>query len=79
MAVPRLGVMLELQLPATGTATATWDRSHVCDLHHSSWQGWISTGYPVRPGIKPTSSWILVGFVSAGPQWELPEVKVSYF
>ena len=23
------------------------------------------------PGIKPTSSWILVGFVSAVPQWEL--------
>ena len=24
------------QLPAT--ATATWDLSHICDLHHSSWQ-----------------------------------------
>ena len=33
MEVPRLGVELELQLLAT--ATAMWDLSHVCDLHHS--------------------------------------------
>ena len=33
---PRLGVESELQLPAY--ATATPDLSHVCDLHHSSWQ-----------------------------------------
>ena len=26
----------------------------------------------VRPGIKPTNSWLLVGFISAAPQWELP-------
>ena len=40
MEVPRLGVELELQLPAytTATATATPDPSRVCDLHHSSWQ-----------------------------------------
>ena len=25
------------------------------------------------PGIKPASSWILVGFVSAAPHWELQE------
>ena len=25
----------------------------------------------VRPGIEPASSWILVGFISAEPQWEL--------
>ena len=36
--VPRLGVELELQPPAYPTATAMWDRSHVCDLHHSSRQ-----------------------------------------
>ena len=36
MEVPRLGIELELQLPAT--AIATQDPSHVCDLHHSSWQ-----------------------------------------
>ena len=38
MEVPRLGVELELQLLAYTTATATWDLSSVCDLHHSSWQ-----------------------------------------
>ena len=30
-----------------------------------------SLTHRVRPGIEPTSSWILVGFVSAAPQWEL--------
>ena len=34
--VPRLGVQSELQLLAYPTATATWDRSCLCDLHHSS-------------------------------------------
>ena len=38
MEVPRLGVELEPQLPASTTATATRDRSHICHLHHSSWQ-----------------------------------------
>ena len=32
MEVPRLGVELELQLPAYATATATQDPNHVCDL-----------------------------------------------
>ena len=41
MEVPRPGVKLELQLPAYTTATAMPDTSHVCDLHHSSWQRWI--------------------------------------
>ena len=36
MEVPRLGVNLELSLPAYTTATP--DLSHVCNLHHSSWQ-----------------------------------------
>ena len=38
MEVPRLGVESELLLPAYITATAKWDLSCVCDLHHSSWQ-----------------------------------------
>ena len=36
--VPRLGVQLELQLPAYATGTAMQDLRCVCDLHHSSWQ-----------------------------------------
>ena len=39
MEVPRLEVKLELQLPAS--ATATPDPSHICDLHHSLQQHWI--------------------------------------
>ena len=41
MEVHRLWVELELQLPAYTTATAIQDLSHVCSLHHSSWQCWI--------------------------------------
>ena len=40
MELPRLGVELELQLPTYATATTTLDQTHVCDLHHSSWQCW---------------------------------------
>ena len=36
--VTRLGVELELQQLAYTTATATWDLSHICVLHHSSQQ-----------------------------------------
>ena len=35
---PRLGIELELQLPAYITAAATRDPSRACDLHHSSQQ-----------------------------------------
>ena len=38
MQVPRLGVESKLQLLAYTTVTATWDPSHVCNLHHSSQQ-----------------------------------------
>ena len=38
MVIPRLGVEVELQLPAYTTATAMRDVSHVCDPHHSSLQ-----------------------------------------
>ena len=38
MDVSRLGVESEIQLPAYTTATVSWDPSHICNLHHSSWQ-----------------------------------------
>ena len=38
MEVPRLGAELEQQLLAHTTATATWDPSHIFDLHHSPQQ-----------------------------------------
>ena len=37
----RLGVKWKLQLLASASAIATPDQSHICDLHHSSWQRWI--------------------------------------
>ena len=43
MEVPRLGVELELRLLAYATVTATWDLSHISNLHHRSWQCWILT------------------------------------
>jgi len=35
MEVARLGVKLELQLPAYIRVTATWDPSCICNLHHA--------------------------------------------
>ena len=52
------------------TATATGDPSFVCDLHHSSGNAGSPTHW-ARPGTKPESSRILIGFVSATPQREL--------
>ena len=75
MEVPRLGIKSELQLPAHTTATAMWDLSRVFDPHHSSQQP-PRLNPRVSPGIEPTSSWMLVKFVSAEPQRELPELPV---
>ena len=52
MEAPRLGVELELQLPAYAIATAAWDLSHICDRHHSSWQCWILN--PLSGARDPT-------------------------
>ena len=41
------------------------------DLHRSSSNPGSLTHW-ARPGFKPTSSWILVGFISTEPQKELP-------
>ena len=38
MEVSRLGVKLELQPMTYTTAKAMLDLSHICELHHSSWQ-----------------------------------------
>ena len=68
--VPRLGVKLELQPSAYTTATAMWDLSLVFDLYHNPWQCWILSPLS-EAGIEPASTWIVVGFVTAEPQWEL--------
>ena len=56
---------LELQLLAYTTATATWDPSHICDLHCSSWQHRILN--PLSKSRDQTrilmdTSWALVGY-----------------
>ena len=50
--VPKLRVKLELQLPAYTTATAMPELSHICNLHHSSWQHWVLN--PVRKARDQT-------------------------
>ena len=52
---------LELQLPAYATATAIWDPSHVCNLHHSSRQCWFLnplTKARDRTRILMDTSWV---------------------
>ena len=66
MEVPRLGVESELHPPAYTTATATWDPSRVCDLHHSTQQRRILNSLS-----EATTSSLVIVFISAAPQWEL--------
>ena len=60
MEVPRLEVESELQLPTYTTATATWDRSCLCDLHYNSWQRQILTLSEARDRIRVLmdASWV---------------------
>ena len=70
MDISRLGVELELQLPAHATATAARDPSHVCDPHHSSQQRRIlNTLREARDGTHILM--VTGGFVTAEPPWEL--------
>ena len=57
MEVPRAGIESELQLMMAYTTAYNNARF----LTH--WE---------RPVMEPVSSWILVGFVTPEPQWELP-------
>ena len=72
----RLGVKSELQLPTYATVTAMLDPSCVCDLNHSSQQCQILNPLS-KVRIKPSSSWLLVRFVSAEPQQELSKALCS--
>ena len=74
MEVPRLGVNLELQLPAYTTVIAMSDPSHICSLHHSSLQCWIPNPLSEGRGLN----WHPHGFVTAEPQWELPVFHSFY-
>ena len=64
MEVPRLGVELELPTPQP-QQFRIWAVSATCTTTHSN------TGSPThwaRPGIEPSSSWILVRFIPDMPQ-----------
>ena len=68
----RLGVEVELQLPAYTTATATPDPSRICDLHHSSQQCRIPDP-PREARDRACSLRIQVRFISAVPQQNSPK------
>ena len=70
IAVPRLGVKSELQLPAYATVTATWDLSWVCNLHHRFQQCRILN--PLSEARDQTCI-LVVRLVSPELQWELPD------
>ena len=72
MEIPRLEVKSELQLPDCATATATLDLSHVCGLHHHTWQHQILN--PLREARNQTCIFVDISqFLTSEPQQELPK------
>ena len=69
MEVPRLGVQSELQLHHSHSNIRSEPRLKPTTTAHCNPR---SLTHWSRPGIKPETSWFLVGFVSTAPQWELP-------
>ena len=61
--IPRLGVEMELTLQAYTTAIATPEPSTSVTYTTAHYNA-RSLSYWTRPGIKPASSWILVGFLT---------------
>ena len=68
--IPRLGVESEMLLPAYTTAPAMQDPSRIFNLYHSSLQHWILNPLSQAKDQTP-SSWILIRFITAEPEWEL--------
>ena len=75
MDVPRPGVVSELWLWASTTARqlGIWAASMTSTTAHCSTR---SLTCWTRPGVEPTSSWILVGFLSSEPQGELWKIHI---
>ena len=74
MEVPGLEVESELQRLACDTATATWDPSCICSLHHSSLQNARSPPMEQGQGLNPHPHGFLMDtsqFISTVPQQEL--------
>ena len=74
MEVPRLGVQSELQLPAYTTATATWDRATSATYTTAHGNARSPTQW-ARPGIKPSTSRFLVGFINHRATTGTPHLK----
>ena len=65
MKVPRLGVESELKLLSYTTTTATWNPSYCLLPAPQFTHGNAgSLTHWARPGIEPSSWWILVGFIT---------------
>ena len=78
MKVPRRGVELELQLLAYATAIAMPNPSHVCELHHNSWQHWIPDPLSEardRTRILTDTNWICFCWVTTGTPPKLSTLK----
>ena len=75
MEVPRLGGLIGATaagLCHSHSSARSWTVSVTCTTAHG--KAGSSTHW-VRPGVQPATSWFLVGFVSAAPQWELRILK----
>ena len=82
MEIPSLEVKWELQLEAYTTAPATWDRSCVCDLHHSLRQPWIPD--PLREARDQTclladTSQVRFHCAARGTHTLFPKQKIHSF
>ena len=78
MEVPRLGVELELQLSAYITATAMQHPSHICDLHHSSWQCQIPDS-PIEARDQMITGWIHFRYATMGTPREISHFDSKFF
>ena len=77
MEIPRLGVKAESELQLLATASARWDPSSVCDLHHSSGNAWSFIHW-ARPGMEPASSCTLVRFLIRWATTGTPESWIFF-
>ena len=73
MEVTRLGVELELELPAYTTATATQDPSSTCDPHHSSRQRQILN--PMSEARYRTRNLMVPGWICFHSAMTKPPLK----
>ena len=78
MEVPKPGVQSELQRRAYARATAKWDPWAVSATYTAAQGNARSLTHWASPGIEPTSSQILVGFVTAEPQWKVLTWIISW-